>query len=75
MEKYVIKITTSNNTPCYYSNMEGDPSRTRTISLNFAKLFDHEKVAESNRDRLLKLYPNREFIVRSVEVNITEIPF
>lgn len=75
MEKYVIKITTSNNTPCYLSNMDGDPGRTRTISLNFAKLFDHEKVAESNRDRLLKLYPNREFIVQPVGVNITEIPF
>lgn len=55
--------------------MEGDPGRTRTISLNFAKLFDHEKVAESNRDRLSKLYPNREFIVQPVDVNITEIPF
>lgn len=73
MEKYVIKITTSNNTPCYYSNMQGDTGRT--ISLNFAKLFDHEKVAESNRDRLSKLYPNREFIVQPVDVNITEIPF
>lgn len=70
MEKYVIKIETSNNTPSYYQKGNGDPSRT--ISLHFAEIFSHDKLAENTKARLSKIYPQREFTVVPVEVTITE---
>lgn len=71
MIKHIIKITTNNNVSCYYSNMEGDPGRT--MSIHFAKLYDHEKLAELDRDKLSRKYPNREFIVKEVDIQISEI--
>lgn len=69
MELYVIKIETSNNTPFYYQE-GGDKDVASTVSIYFAELFSHEKLAENEKARLSKIYPQREFTVIPVEVTI-----
>ena len=64
MEAFVIRISTSNNQGCWICNGHGDPART--LRIDSATLFPTKELAERRKNRMEKMYPNREYFVEPV---------